>query len=63
MEVQPHDTPSEVTAEAGEVLVDGPGGVALAFTPQAAEETSHRLRRGAADARAQRQQRQAARRG
>lgn len=59
MEVQPHDQPSDVTAEAGEVLVDGPDGVALAFTPEAAEETSHRLRRGATDAHAQRRQRSA----
>ncbi len=51
--VKVHDTPSEVVAEAGEVHVDGPAGVAVAFTPSAAAETSNRLLRGAATARDQ----------
>ena len=37
------NTPGEVSLEAGEVLVDGPDGVAVAMTPEAAEETGHRL--------------------
>lgn len=47
------DTPSEVTADQGEVLVDGPGKVAIAFTPAAAVETSHRLLDGAMTAQGQ----------
>jgi hypothetical protein len=39
----PFDTPSEVTAEDGEVLMDGPGSLAISFTPDAALETSQRL--------------------
>lgn len=49
-----YDKPSEVTAESGEVMVDGPDGVAIAFTPDAADETSHRLSAGARKARGQR---------
>ena len=46
MENRPHDTPSDVTAEEGEVMLDGPGGVAVSFTPEAALETSERLLHG-----------------
>ena len=49
----PHDEPSEVDAEEGEVIVDGPDGVAVSFTPEAADETSDRLLKGAAKARGQ----------
>src|SRR5205085_1107354 len=38
-----HDEPSKVDAEEGEVIVDGPDGVAVSLTPEAAIETSHRL--------------------
>ena len=48
-----YDTPSEVTAEAGEVLVDGPDGTAFSLTPEAAAETSDRLLEQAAIARGQ----------
>lgn len=34
-------------------MVDGPDGIALSFTPEAAEETSHRLLDGAVTARGQ----------
>ena len=50
----PHDRPSHVTAEQGEVHVDGPDGVAASFTPDAAEETGHRLVTAASEARIQR---------
>lgn len=53
MESKLHDTPSEVTAEEGEVLVDGPDGISYSFTPDAAAETSDRLLMGAARARGQ----------
>ena len=49
-----YDTPSDVTAEDGEVHVDGPGNVAVSFTPEAAAETSQRLLDGAATAQGQR---------
>ena len=50
---KPFDTPSDVAAEEGEVLVDGPGSIAFSFTPDAAAETSERLLEGAATARGQ----------
>ena len=50
---QIHNDPSEVTADAGNVTVDGPDGVEVVLTPQAAEETSDRLWVGATQARAQ----------
>ena len=40
---RPHDEPSEVTVEDGQVVVDGPGAVAITMTPAAAIETAERL--------------------
>jgi len=48
-----YDEASEVEAEDGEVLVDGPDGVAVSLTPDAAIETSDRLLDGAMTARGQ----------
>lgn len=48
-----HDDPSEVTAEEGEVIVEGPDGVAVTLTPDAAEETGRRMMRAANEAREQ----------
>ena len=48
-----HDKPSDVCAEEAEVIVDGPGGTAFSFTPDAAAETSDRLLQGAMEARGQ----------
>jgi hypothetical protein len=42
-----HDEPSEVDADEGQVLVDGPDGVSVSLTPEAALETSDRLFEGA----------------
>jgi hypothetical protein len=53
MDEKAYDTPSNVTAEDGEVLVDGPDGVAFSLTPEAAAETSDRLLEQAAIARGQ----------
>ncbi len=47
----PYDEPSHVEAEAGEILMNGPNGLAAAFTPDAAEETGRRLVRAAREAR------------
>jgi hypothetical protein len=58
MENRPHETPSDVTAEEGEVQVDGPDGVAISFTPDAALETSDRLFEGAAKAQGQKVERE-----
>lgn len=46
--------PSEVNAEQGEVIVEGPDGVAVSLTPEAAEETARRLSAAAVEARRQR---------
>jgi len=54
MDKRIHDTPSEISAEDGSVVVDGPDGVAVSLTPEAAEETSARLLDGAAEASGQR---------
>ena len=54
MDERAHDTPSEINAEDGEVLVDGPDGVAFSFTPDAAIETSERLFEGGLAAQGQR---------
>lgn len=49
-----YDAPSEVAAEDGVVTVDGPDGVAVALTPEAAADTSDRLLGAAATAAGQR---------
>jgi hypothetical protein len=51
--VQSHSEPSEVNAEQGIVIVEGPDGVAITLTPDAAEETGQRLIRAASEARLQ----------
>ncbi len=43
MDKQAYDEPSDVSAEDGDVIVDGPDGVAVTLTPEAAIETSDRL--------------------
>ena len=52
-----YDEPSEVDADDGRVALSGPDAVSVLLTPEAAEETSHRLLEGAAEARGQRIQR------
>ena len=48
-----YDEPSEVDAEDGVVVVNGPGAVDVRMTADAAEETSQRLLTGALKARGQ----------
>ena len=49
-----YDEPSEVTAENGRVMVQGPDAVDIDLTPEAAEETSNRLLEASMKARGQR---------
>ncbi|MEA3044348.1 MAG: hypothetical protein QOH47_2186 [Sphingomonadales bacterium] len=53
MEDKLYDTPSEVTAKDGKVVVDGPDAVDVSLTPEAALETSQRLLHGGLKARGQ----------
>jgi hypothetical protein len=54
MEKHVYNEPSKVTAEDGDVSIDGPDGVAVTLTPEAAAETSDRLLAGAAQGAGQR---------
>ena len=45
--------PSDVAAEGGNVIVEGPDGVAVTLTAQAAEETARRMLEAASEARRQ----------
>ena len=49
----PYDEPSNVSAIDGEVTVNGPDGVGVSLTPDAAEETGERLKESAEEARTQ----------
>ena len=48
-----HDEPGEAAADKGRVSLDGPDGVSVLMTPDAAAETSDRLLVAAADAQGQ----------
>lgn len=58
MSKQTYNEASTVSAEGGEVHIDGPDGVAISFTPEAAAETSDRLLAAAAKAAGQRSEEQ-----
>ena len=49
-----HNEPSDVAAEQGAVVVDGPDGVAVSLTPEAAIETADRLDKKGIEAAGQR---------
>ena len=51
--VPPQDEPGVASAEAGVVMLDGPSGVAVSMSADAAEETGKRLIAAARDARGQ----------
>lgn len=50
MDNKVYDEPTKVDAEDGKVILDGPDGVAVLMTPDAALETSDRLLSGATQA-------------
>jgi len=54
MTKQPEKTPAEATAEHGEVMIDGPDGLALSLTPDAARQTAHSIHTAACEAQDQR---------
>lgn len=45
-----YDVPSNISSEEGIVFMEGPGNLAVAFTPEAAVRTGERLISEAADA-------------
>ncbi len=53
MDSKLHDEASSVVAENGKVMVNGPDGVAVSLTPDAAAETSDRLLHAAVEAQGQ----------
>lgn len=50
MPKDPHTTPIDVVTEGGEILLDGPNGLAESFTPKAARQSANRLRKAAREA-------------
>ena len=53
MENPPQNEPCDVVAEDGEVIMEGPNGQVVSFTPPAALETSERLLRSGLEAQGQ----------
>lgn len=49
--ISAHDQPSQVAVEDGTIIVEGPDGVAVTLTPEAAAETGRRLSAAADEAR------------
>lgn len=49
--VAAHRQASEVVAEEGNIIIEGPDGVAVTMSPEAAEETAHRLLRAVSEVR------------
>jgi hypothetical protein len=49
----PHDTPTTACAEEGEVMLDGPAGLAVSLTPEAAAASATAIARAADEARRQ----------
>ena len=49
----PHDTPTSASAEEGEVMLDGPDGLAVSLTPDAAAKSATAIADAARKARTQ----------
>lgn len=47
---KPHADPTQATAEAGEVMLDGPDGLALSLTPDAAHRSARAIGEAADEA-------------
>ena len=56
---KPYDRSTEATAEQGEVMLDGPDGLAVSLTPEAAARTAEAIRDAAEEAHRQREARSA----
>lgn len=50
MPTRAHDVPTTVTVEEGEVMLDGPDGLAVSFTPDAASKSATALAEAAIEA-------------
>ena len=50
MSNKPHNVPTTATAEQGEVMLDGPDGLAMSFTPEAASKSAAAMVRAATEA-------------
>lgn len=48
-----HEKGGKAVAQEGQVMLDGPDGVAVSMTPEAAEETAQQLLQAASEARNQ----------
>jgi len=53
MTTKAHDVPTTVTAEEGEVMLDGPDGLAVSFTPDAASKSAAAIAEAATKAQLQ----------
>lgn len=53
MPTKAHDVPTTVTAEQGEVMLDGPDGLAVSFTPDAASKSASAIAAAADEAQRQ----------
>jgi hypothetical protein len=53
MTTKAHDVPTTVTAEEGEVMLDGPDGLAVSFTPDAASKSAAAIAAAASKAQLQ----------
>jgi len=49
--IAPNGQPSDVVAEEGNIIIEGPDGVAVTMSPDAAEETARRLLRAVSEVR------------
>ncbi|MFC3579397.1 hypothetical protein [Sphingomonas hylomeconis] len=50
---EPHDTPTKASAEHGEVMLDGPAGLAASMTPRAARASAEAIGAAADEAEGQ----------
>jgi hypothetical protein len=55
MSNKPHNIPATATAELGEVMLDGPDGLAMSFTPEAASKSAAAMAQAANKAHRQNQ--------